>query len=219
MMNHLISWVTLLFLLLTFSSCAQQNERGRYALQNQNQYKDMEKEGLSTVTLGGGCFWCVEAVYQELKGVYKVESGYTGGTVVNPTYKDICSGTTGHAEVVQITFDSSEISFEDILDVFWSTHDPTTLNRQGNDVGTQYRSAIFYHDEDQRAKAEYSKSEIAPQLWERPIVTEIVPVGTYYPAEGYHQDYYSQNSANGYCNAIITPKLIKFRKRFKDKLK
>ncbi len=218
-MKHLIIWTTSAFLVLAFSSCAQRQDTPGSGLQNQNQLLDMEKDGLSIVTLGGGCFWCVEAVYQELKGVYKVESGYTGGSLDNPSYKQICSGTTGHAEVVQIFFDSSEISFEDILEVFWSTHDPTTLNRQGNDVGTQYRSVIFYHDEDQRSKAEYSKREIAPQLWERPIVTEIAPMGTYYPAENYHQDYYRQNTSDGYCSAIITPKMVKFRKRFKDKLK
>lgn len=177
------------------------------------------KEGLEVATLGGGCFWCVEAVYQELKGVDKVVSGYAGGSPQTANYRDVCSGATGHAEVVQVHFDPSVISFEDILEVFWASHDPTTLNRQGNDVGTQYRSVIFWHSENQQQKAEFSRKEVATQMWDRPIVTEITPLETFYPAEEYHQDYYSQNASQPYCRAIIAPKLMKVRKRFAERLK
>lgn len=170
-------------------------------------------------TLGGGCFWCVEAVYQELLGVDRVVSGYSGGNAASANYRDVCSGATGHAEVVQVHFDPRVISFEDILEVFWASHDPTTLNRQGNDVGPQYRSVIFWHSEAQRDKAEFSRKEVAPQLWDRPVVTEISPLDTFYPAEAYHQDYYSQNPNQPYCQAIIAPKLIKVRKRFAERLK
>lgn len=183
---------------------------------NDKTTKELKKE---TATLGAGCFWCVEAVFQELIGVEKVISGYTGGSVENPTYKQIASGTTGHAEVAQITFDPSVISFEEILEVFWSTHDPTTLNRQGYDVGTQYRSAIFYENKEQRKIAEASKREVATTLWDDPIVTEIAPLTVFYPAEDYHQDFYTNNPNYGYCTAVINPKMEKFRKRFKDKLK
>ena len=171
-------------------------------------------------TLGGGCFWCVEAVYQELRGVQSVVSGYAGGSVENPTYYQVCSGTTGHAEVVQITFDPNVITFEDILYVFWRTHDPTTLNRQGYDVGTQYRSIILYHDEQQRVIAEKSKRDTdASGLWPNPIVTEISPFTTFYKAEGYHQNYYRDNRYQPYCLAIIDPKIAKLRKEFRAKLK
>ena len=175
---------------------------------------------LEKTTLGAGCFWCIEAIYQDLQGVEKVESGYAGGHVANPTYREVCNGTTGHAEVAQITFDPAIISFEDILTVFWRTHDPTTLNRQGADVGTQYRSAIFYHDEQQRAIAEKSLTETeASGVWSDPIVTEIAPLGTFYVAEDYHQNYYKDNAYQPYCRAVIDPKVRKFRKAFKDKLK
>jgi len=171
-------------------------------------------------TLGAGCFWCVEAVFQELKGVERVVSGYAGGTVDNPTYQQVCSGATGHAEAVQITFDPTAISFEELLEVFWRTHDPTTLNRQGADVGTQYRSAIFYHDEEQRALAECSKRETdASGLWPDPIVTEVSPFTSFYEAESYHQDYYRTNANQPYCMMVIDPKVRKFRAAFKDKLK
>ncbi len=179
----------------------------------------MNKPGLEVATLGGGCFWCVEAVYQDLKGVYKVESGYSGGTTVKPTYREIGTGSTGHAEVVQVHFDPKEISFEEILEVFWSTHNPTTLNRQGHDVGTQYRSAIFYHSDEQRRIAEKSMQEVATDLWDDPIVTEVSPFTTFYVAESYHQDYYSLNATQPYCRAVITPKVAKFREKFADKLK
>jgi peptide-methionine (S)-S-oxide reductase len=177
-------------------------------------------EALETATLGAGCFWCVEAVFLELQGVQRVVSGYAGGTVENPTYDAVCSGTTGHAEVIQITFDPTVIAFTDLLSVFWRTHDPTTLNRQGPDVGTQYRSAIFYHSEQQHVLAEKSKQETAASgLWPRPIVTEIVPFTHFYPAEDYHQDFYRRNPYQPYCLFLIDPKMQKFRKEFQQKLK
>jgi len=178
----------------------------------------MEKN-YEVATLGAGCFWCVEAVFQQLKGVESVVSGYMGGRTENPTYREICSGTTGHAEVAQITFDAEIIGFADILKVFWGTHDPTTLNQQGHDRGTQYRSVVFYHTEEQKSLAEVSKREIAAQIWEDPIVTEIVPAEIFYPAEDYHQDYYVQNPNQGYCRTVIAPKVSKFRKQFLDQLK
>ena len=186
-------------------------------------FNDMNQpmqEGLEIATLGAGCFWCVEAVYQDLEGVHKVISGYTGGKVKNPTYKEICSGLTGHAEVAQVHFDPKVISFEELLEVFWHTHDPTTLNRQGADVGTQYRSAIFYHSEEQKAIAEASLAKTdASDLWPNPIVTEITPLDVFYEAENYHQDYYNENPNQPYCRVVINPKLAKFRAKFGDKLK
>jgi peptide-methionine (S)-S-oxide reductase len=177
-------------------------------------------DSLEITTLGGGCFWCVEAVYQELQGVQSAVSGYAGGTVDNPTYYQVCSGTTGHAEVVQITFDPTIITFEDILYVFWRTHNPTTLNRQGYDVGTQYRSIILYHSEQQRAIAEQSKRDTdASGLWPHPIVTEISPFTTFYKAEDYHQNFYRDNPYQPYCLAIIDPKIRKLRKELREKLK
>jgi len=175
---------------------------------------------LETATLGGGCFWCVEAIYLDLKGVHAVVSGYAGGAIENPTYQQVCTGTTGHAEVTQITFDPEVISFEDLLYVFWRTHDPTTLNRQGADVGPQYRSVIFYHDNEQKNIAERSKQETdASGLWPNPIVTEIAPFRNFYEAEDYHQNYYRVNPNQPYCRAVIDPKVQKFRKAFQDKLK
>lgn len=177
-------------------------------------------ESLKKATLGGGCFWCVEAIYQDLHGVEQVVSGYAGGTVQNPTYQQVCTGTTGHAEVVQITFDPQVISYADLLYVFWRTHDPTTLNRQGADVGPQYRSIILYHDEEQKAIAEHSKRETdASGLWPNSIVTEIVPFDVFYSAEAYHQEYYRNNANQPYCQIVIDPKVSKFRKEFKDRLK
>lgn len=175
---------------------------------------------METATLGGGCFWCVEAIYQDVIGVHKVVSGYAGGAMENPTYQEVCSGTTGHAEVVQIVFDPTVISFEEILFIFWCTHDPTTLNRQGNDVGTQYRSVIFYHDEQQKSIAEQSKAEAdASDLWPDPIVTEIAPLPIFYEAEAYHQNYFVENPYQPYCIFVINPKVQKFRKSFRDKLR
>lgn len=171
-------------------------------------------------TLGGGCFWCVEAVYLMLEGVEQVVSGYAGGHVENPSYRAVCTGTTGHAEVVQITFDPEIISYEDLLYVFWRAHDPTTLNRQGADVGPQYRSIILTHDDEQRMIAERSLAETdASDLYRDPIVTEIVPLTHFYPAEAYHQDYYRNNPNQGYCRAVIDPKVRKMRKQFSDRLK
>lgn len=179
-----------------------------------------DSKSLATATLGGGCFWCVEAVYQELRGVDSVVSGYSGGHVENPTYEQVCSKQTGHAEVVQVHFDPQEISYADILRVFFTTHDPTTLNRQGNDVGPQYRSVIFYHNDEQKKIAEEVKAEIEKEgLYEDPVVTEISPLVNWYPAEGYHQNYYRQHTTQPYCAFLITPKLAKFRKMYADKLK
>lgn len=175
---------------------------------------------MEKATFGAGCFWCVEAVFQRLKGVEKVESGYTGGHVKDPRYEQICSGNTGHAEVVQVTYDPEEISFEELLEVFWKTHDPTTLNRQGADVGTQYRSAIFYHNQEQQELAEkYKKALDASGAWQDPIVTTIEPLQDYYPAENYHQEYYNQHQNAPYCTFVIQPKLAKLRQVFADKLK
>lgn len=166
-------------------------------------------------TLGAGCFWCVEAIFQRVVGVLSVESGYSGGSVKNPTYRDVTSGNTGHAEVIRIGFDPDIVSYETILEVFWHTHDPTTLNRQGADVGTQYRSVIFYHDEKQREIAEYSKELTGKsKLWNDPIVTEISPLINYYRAEDYHQNYYNNNPNAGYCSIVIAPKVAKFKKDF-----
>ena len=178
-----------------------------------------QKKNLDTATFGAGCFWCVEAIFSELKGVEEVVPGYCGGDVENPDYKLICTGTTGHAEVCQIYFDPEQISYDELLEVFWTTHDPTTLNRQGNDVGTQYRSVIFYHNEDQKKSAIESKANIATKIWDNPIVTEISPYKNFYLAEDYHQDYFANNPNQGYCRIVIEPKVLKFRKIFKDKLK
>lgn len=177
----------------------------------------MSKE---VATLGGGCFWCLEAVYDDLRGVTDVVSGYSGGQVDNPTYKAVCTGTTGHAEVVQVTFDNEVISFRDILDVFFTIHDPTTLNRQGADVGTQYRSAVFYHSPEQKAIAEQTIAELsAEKLYANPIVTEITPFDAFYPAEDYHQEYFKNNPEQGYCQFVVAPKVAKFRKQHFDRLK
>ncbi|HRH39063.1 MAG TPA: peptide-methionine (S)-S-oxide reductase MsrA [Flavobacteriales bacterium] len=175
---------------------------------------------LDTITLGAGCFWCVEAVFVELKGVKSVTSGYMGGTVKNPSYREVCTGTTGHAEVARIVYDPAVLSADELLEVFWQTHDPTTLNRQGADVGTQYRSAIFYHTEAQRNIAEaYKKKLDESGAFRAPITTEVSPAGAFYPAEDYHQNYYALNGEQGYCQMVIKPKLDKFRKVFADKLK
>jgi len=173
----------------------------------------------SVATFAGGCFWCIEAAFKSLRGVSAAASGFMGGAVPNPTYKDVCTGTTNHAEVVQVSFDESVIKYPELLQLFWRMHDPTTLNRQGNDVGTQYRSAIFYHTEEQHKLAELSKQAAAEaKLFDSPIVTQIVPATTFYPAEDYHQDYYKNNPDQGYCRAVVGPKLKKFKELFKDKL-
>lgn len=173
-----------------------------------------------TATFGTGCFWCTEAIFQQLKGVLKVTSGYSGGTVEHPDYKLVCTGTTGHAECLQVQYDSSVISYDELLEVFWQTHDPTTLNRQGNDVGTQYRSVIFYHNPEQLAKAtHYKKALDESGAYSKPIVTTLEPMTVFYPAENYHQNYYNDNGMQGYCQFVIRPKVEKFQKVFKDKLR
>lgn len=171
-----------------------------------------------TATLGGGCFWCTEAVYQQLKGVLAVESGYTGGHVPDPSYEQVCEGTTGHAEVVRLTFDPDIVSYREILEVFFTIHDPTTPNRQGNDVGTQYRSVIYFHSPEQQDTAKHVIAEMA-NVWDAPIVTELGPAEAYYKAEEYHQNYFRQNPLQGYCAFIVAPKVAKFRKTFADKIK
>ena len=175
---------------------------------------------LQLATFGAGCFWCTEAVFLNVKGVAKVVSGYSNGKVKNPTYREVCTGQTGHAEVTQISFDPSVVSFEEMLEVFWNTHDPTTLNRQGADEGTQYRSAVFYHNEEQKKIAEaYKKQLEASKVYKDPIVTEISPLTSFYPAEDYHQNYYALNPNQGYCQYVIRPKVEKFKKQFATKLK
>ncbi len=179
-----------------------------------------QQQHLEKATLAGGCFWCLEAVYNDLNGVERVESGYAGGNVPHPTYEQVCTGRTGHAEVVQLTFDPAIISFREILEVFFTIHDPTTLNRQGADVGTQYRSAVFYHTPEQKEEAERVITELtAGGVWPSLIVTEVAPLETFYPAEDYHQDYFERNPAQPYCRAVVAPKVSKFRKQFLEKLK
>jgi peptide-methionine (S)-S-oxide reductase len=172
---------------------------------------------IEIATLGGGCFWCLEAVYLQLKGVQHVESGYTGGHVPDPTYEQVCDGTTGHAEVVQVTFDPAIVSYREVLEIFFTIHDPTTLNRQGNDVGTQYRSVIYFHAPAQQEVAKQVTAEMA-NVWDAPIVTELSPIGVYYKAEDYHQDYFRQHPLQGYCAFVVAPKVVKFRKMFAGKL-
>ena len=175
---------------------------------------------LQTATLAGGCFWCLEAVFDELKGVHSVESGYAGGHMENPSYKEVCTGRTGHAEVVRVTFDEDVVSYRDLLNVFFGIHDPTTLNRQGADVGTQYRSAIFYHDEEQKKIAEEVIKDLeAQKIWDKPIVTTLEKMEVFYVAEDYHQEYFANNPYQPYCAAVVAPKVAKFRKHYMDMLK
>ncbi|HZU36270.1 MAG TPA: peptide-methionine (S)-S-oxide reductase MsrA [Gemmataceae bacterium] len=171
-------------------------------------------------TLGGGCFWCIEAVFENVRGVEKVQSGYAGGTVANPTYQQVCTGRTGHAEVVQVTFDQMVLSYGDVLDLFFAVHDPTSLNRQGADVGTQYRSVIFYHSPEQKQTAEQRIRELSEaKTWDQPLVTELTPFTTFYPAEDYHQHYFEHNPTQPYCQLVVSPKVEKFRKQFAARLK
>ena len=208
--------IILFFALLFFAAAGA---GGAAAMSTDNRSNPTSAARLETATFGAGCFWCVEAVFESLNGVASVESGYSGGTVDNPTYEQVCSGATGHAEVCQIRFDPARISYKELLEVFWQTHDPTTLNRQGNDTGTQYRSAVFYHSDQQRQTAELYKKELtAAKIWGSPIVTEIVPFKKFYKAEEYHQNYYRQNAGQPYCRFVITPKVEKFRKVFEKKL-
>lgn len=191
--------------------------------QNQSQGAIMDSkksDSLEVATFGGGCFWCVEAIFERVKGVHKVVVGYAGGDVPNPTYKQVTTGTTGHAEVCQIYFDPSVITYEELLEIFWKTHDPTTPNRQGADVGPQYRSIILFHNDEQRRKAEYYKKRLEEEhVYDKPIVTEIVPLKAFYPAEEYHQNYYAKNPRTPYCSFVIQPKVKKFEKIFKEKVK
>ena len=202
--------------MLSIIACAQKQNNSINADSN----TIMNTTNIDTTTLGAGCFWCIEAVFQQLNGVISVTSGYAGGHVENPSYKEVCTGTTGHAEVAQIVYDTTKISFDELLAVFWQTHDPTTLNKQGNDEGTQYRSAIFYHNQKQKEKAEKYKNELnASGAWDKAVVTEIVAFTKFYKAEDYHQNYYNQNGEQPYCAYVIRPKVEKFQKVFKDKLK
>ena len=186
---------------------------------NAQKGKNMNND-LAVATFGNGCFWCTEAIFQQLKGVESVYPGYTGGSVKNPSYREVCTGTTGHAEAIQIKYDPSVINYRELLDIFFYTHDPTTLNRQGNDVGTQYRSAIFYHDEEQKAAAEEIISQLTSEkVYDDPIVTEVTPMDVFYMAEDYHKNYYLNNKNQGYCRAVINPKLDKFMKKYGSKTK
>lgn len=209
--------ITLLVIFLTTILPINEN----YFSQNLKKAKNMEiKNNLETATFGTGCFWCTETIFEKLKGVESAVSGYSGGVKENPTYKEVCTGETGHAEVIQIKFNPNEITFKELLEVFWKTHDPTTLNRQGEDVGTQYRSAIFYHNEEQKKLAEEYKSKLeTAKVFKNPIVTEITKFTKFFPAENYHQDYYEQNKTQPYCSFVITPKVEKFKKVFESKLK
>jgi peptide-methionine (S)-S-oxide reductase len=207
-----ISKIYLLSLLIVLGCSNNAKPKIEEVMNDKNKYE--------TATFGAGCFWCTEAVFQRLKGVVKVESGYSGGSVPNPTYEAVCTGKTGHAECTQIYFDPKIISFKELLEVFWKTHDPTTLNKQGADVGTQYRSVIFYHNEEQKLLAEKYKHELdSANIWNDPVVTEISPLKIFYKAEDYHQNYYNQNGNQPYCSFVITPKIEKFKKVFAEKLK
>lgn len=205
--------------LLALSACAQSAEKSKNST-TMSDKTSVNADNLDTATFGAGCFWCVEAVFQDLKGVESVTSGYAGGTTKNPTYADVCTGTTGHAEVAQIVYDPKQITFDELLEVFWKTHDPTTLNRQGADAGTQYRSVVFYHNEQQKQLTEKYKKEIdASGAYNKPIVTEVSPLTVFYKAEGYHQNYFNQNGNEPYCRFVIQPKVDKFKKVFGSKLK
>ena len=217
-MRNIIKGLSLV-LSLIFSSCTAK-EKPVVKEEFKEPVKVKVKEGMEVATFAGGCFWCTEAVFLEIKGVEKVVSGYIGGKTINPTYKDICTGETGHAEAIQITFNPNEVAYEDLLEIFFGTHDPTTLNRQGADVGTQYRSEIFYHSEAQKTKAEnYIQLLEKEKLYDKKIVTKVSSATVFYPAEDYHQNYYNQNSSQGYCQMVIAPKLEKLRKYYKSKLK
>jgi peptide-methionine (S)-S-oxide reductase len=208
---------TLLSFTVIVSACAQTEKKQEKQTDQTKISTSMQTE---TITLGNGCFWCTEAIFQQVKGVIKVTSGYSGGHVVNPTYEQVCEKNTGHAEVLQVVFDSTQISVDEILEIFWQTHDPTTLNRQGNDVGPQYRSVVFYHNENQKARAEFFKKQLdASGAFPGKIVTAIEPFQNFYAAENYHQDYYNRNGNQPYCYFVIRPKLEKFEKAFKDKIK
>lgn len=217
-MKRKFKWISF-FLSLTIVSCTAKEKQ--VALQRSIEpVKSKTAKGMEIATFAGGCFWCTEAIFLEIKGVQKVVSGYIGGTTKNPTYSEICTGTTGHAEAIQITFNPEEVAYEDLLEVFFATHDPTTLNRQGADMGTQYRSEIFYNSEIQKEKAaNYIALIEKEKLYEKSIVTKVSSATVFYPAEEYHQNYYNQNAEQGYCQVVIAPKLEKLRKYYKSKLK
>lgn len=220
-----LSITLLLFVAMSvgFTACAQQHPEKSKTFQQMNETKNAnagKESGIDTATFGAGCFWCTEAQFQQLDGVVSVESGYAGGHVENPTYKQVCTGTTGYAEVTNIYYDPSKISYDELLAAFWVAHDPTQLNRQGNDIGTQYRSVIFYHNEAQKQKAEEYKSKLNEEhAYSGDVVTEIAPYTKFYKAEDYHQNYYNNNEMQPYCMRVIRPKMDKFEKVFKDKLK
>jgi len=220
MKKNISNALKLLLFGFTFASCNHKSTTNKpIPKMEQTNNINPNQNGLDTATLANGCFWCSEAVYRELKGVKSITVGYTGGTVANPSYDLVCTGTTGHAEAAKIVYDPKIISYPELLEIFWQTHDPTTLNRQGADVGTQYRSAIYYHNDYQKQTAEKYKAELnSSGAWPNPIVTEISPAGAFYVAENYHQDYYSHNSHAPYCQFVIKPKLDKFHKVFKDML-
>lgn len=207
------------FLLLSLSAAAIITDKNTINNYNGNTYMN-DQNKLEKATFGSGCFWCTEAVFERLQGVTEVVSGYSGGDVENPSYEQVCTGTTGHAEVIQLTYNPDLVSYKELLEVFWKTHDPTTLNKQGNDVGTQYRSVIFYHNDEQKELAERYKKELDEAgIFDDPIVTEISPLTNFYKAEKYHQNYYENNPAQPYCSFVITPKIEKFEKIFSEKLK
>jgi peptide-methionine (S)-S-oxide reductase len=206
------------WLMVAGSSCGQKNKRSEEKNTMVNQTANTQ--GGELATFGSGCFWCTEAIFLNVAGVTKVESGYSGGKVKNPTYKEVCSGLTGHAEVIQLTYDPQKITYEELLEIFWKTHDPTTLNKQGADEGTQYRSVIYYHNEEQKKLAEFYKKKLEEaHAFNGPIVTEISPYTTFYKAEDYHQNYFALNGSAPYCSYVIQPKVEKFKKVFKEKLK
>lgn len=214
-----IIFITYALFLVTLNPMGCNRIKSTENLEKKN-FMNINNSDLDTATFGSGCFWCTEAIFERVNGVVSVISGYSGGNIANPTYEEVCEGTTGHAECTQITFDPSIISYDELLEIFWKTHDPTTLNRQGNDVGTQYRSVIFYHNNEQKQKAEYYKQKLTDEkIWDKPIVTEITKFEKFYPAENYHQEYYENNPNQGYCVYVITPKVEKFEKIFNDKLK
>lgn len=220
-MYRILKTTGFLMMMIHLTSCAQNNhyEKSK-TFKEMNNNTEGSTNKTEIATFAAGCFWCVEAQYQQLKGVEKVESGYIGGHVENPTYKQVCTGSTGHAEACNIYYDPSQISYDELLAAFWTAHDPTQLNRQGNDVGTQYRSAIFYHNEEQKKKAEDYKRKLNEEnAFNNPVVTEIVPYTKFYKAEDYHQNYYNENGSQSYCVFVVKPKLDKFKKVFKDKLK
>ena len=204
-----------------FLSCNQAKNNDKKSSKTETKKQNnMTNKNFEIATFGGGCYWCIEAVFQRLEGVEKVESGFSGGQVKNPSYREVCTGTTGHAEVIQITFDTTKISFAEILKVFFTMHDPTTLNRQGNDVGTQYRSAVFYHNDEQKKITEEVIAALNQEhAYPNPIVTEVSKFDIFYKADDYHQNYYNDNSSEGYCRFVIQPKVEKFEKVFKDRLK